>query len=113
MRSLCLILIWLCFLFLISAAAAQEGSLPIAELPSATATMPPDIPTPSSFPLPFSTAEQLSPSAPPCHSPQWDLDSGGGVNLHCWNNVYVVSVDLRNPEVEVRPAEVYRPNALR
>jgi len=50
--------------------------------------------------------------APGCSSPQWDLDSGGGVNLHCRNNVYVVSVDLRNPEVEVRPAEVNRPNAL-
>jgi len=54
----------------------------------------------------------LAPAAPSCSSPRWDLDSGGGVNLHCWNNVYVVSVDLRNPEVEVRPAEVYRPNAL-
>jgi len=57
-------------------------------------------------------SEDQQPTAPGCSSPQWDLDSGGGVNLHCWNNVYVVSVDLRNPEVEVQPAEVNRPNAL-
>jgi len=78
--------------------AADRAPTPVADSAAAASTDP---------------AGQLSaPAAPSCSSPQWDLDSGGGVNLHCWNNVYVVSVDLRNPEVEVRPAEVYRPNPL-
>ncbi|PKO22771.1 MAG: hypothetical protein CVU38_07610 [Chloroflexi bacterium HGW-Chloroflexi-1] len=76
---------------------------------SLSAASPPAAVTPS---LAADDLIAFSPSAPSCSSPRWDLDSGGGVNLHCWNNVYVVSVDLRNPEVEVRPAEVYRPNPL-
>ncbi len=110
MRAFVFVLFVLGCLFLSSTAAAQDEVLPSADVPLAAPAVSSEQNAGPSF-LP-ANADQISPSAPSCSSPRWNLDSGGGVDLHCWNNVYVVSVDLRNPEVEVLPVEVNRPNVL-